>query len=199
MGFRFIILLSFTASLACQPAPEEEPPSQVETMRRRGEALAQRNATPAAVPANPAPNAPLTEAERADVALLAEVVGAAPDAVEIVLLDVDGAVERDLPVRAAGVLTERALPASRAQLARLQEIEPRSELGTLLHEQWLLAWTTRETALTRYAAALERGIVEDLTLADALRDQRHAGDAVAAARVALADALRRIDASAEGE
>ena len=26
MGFRFIILLSFTASLACQPAPEEEPP-----------------------------------------------------------------------------------------------------------------------------------------------------------------------------
>jgi hypothetical protein len=199
MGFRIVLLLSLACSLGCQPAPEEQPPSQVELMRRRGEALAERNAPPATVPPAVAPSAPLTEPERADVAHLAEVVGAAPDAVEIVLVDVDGAVERDLPVRAAGILTERALPASRGLLARLREIEPQSELGTLLHQQWVAACTTRETALTGYAAALERGIVEDLTLADALRDQRHAGDAVAAARVALADALRRIDASAEGE
>ena len=64
---------------------------------------------------------------------------------------------------------------------------------------WVAACTARETALERYAAALERGIVEDLTLADALRDQRRAHDAVVAAREAHAAASRRVDASAEGE
>lgn len=199
MRRRLLLLLALSGSVACQPAPEEPPPSRVEMMRRRGEALAQRRTPPPEVPASAAPTGLLTETERADVAQLAEVVGAAPDPVELVLVDVDSAVERDLPVRAAGILSERALPASRALLAQLRQIEPRSELGTLLHQQWVAACATRETALTSYAAALERGIVEDLTLADALRDQRHAGDAVAAARAALADALRRIDASAEGE
>lgn len=167
-------------------------------MRRQGEALARRQMAPAP-PVVEQPATPLTEEERSDVAAIRRVVDEGPDAVEQVLVEVDAAVERDLPVRAAGILTERALPASRALLTRLREIELGTELGGALRHHWVTACTAREAALTAYAAALERGIVEDLTLADALRDQRRAGDAVAAAREALAVASRRIDASAEGE
>lgn len=185
-------------SAACERAPEEEPPSRVEVMRREGEALARRNLTPAP-PVEEAATAPLSADERADVTRLGGVIGTGLDPVEHVLTDVDDAVERDLPVRAAGILTERALPASQALITRLREIELRTDLGATLRDQWVAACTLRETALEAYAAALERGIVEDLTLADALRDQRRAGDAVVAAREAHAAASRRIDASAEGE
>ena len=193
-AFRAGIALGLLGSLtACEPAQEEEPPSQVELLRRRGEAMAQRTLAPA--PVEEAPSEPLTAEERADVAALAAVIGTGLDPVERVLLEVDAVVERDLPVRAAGILTERALPASQAFTASLRAIEPRSELGVVLRDQWVAACTARETALLAYAAALERGIVEDLTLADALRDQRHAGEAVDDARAAHAAALRRIDAS----
>lgn len=194
-----VALLGCAISLvACEPAQQEEPPDRLEEMRRQGAALARRNLPPVA-PVPEAPTTPLSEAERADVAALGDVIGAGPDPVEQVLVEVDAAVERDLPVRAAGILAERALPASQTLITRLREIDPRTDLGAALRDQWVAACTARDTALRAYAAALERGIVEDLTLADALRDQRRAGDAVVAARAAHAAALRRIDASAEGE
>lgn len=199
-GQRAVVVVTLLSGLAaCEPAPREQPPDRMEVMRREGERLARQNMAPSTPPPVEAPTAPLTADERADLAALGQVIGTGADAVDGVLVDVDAAVERDLPVRAAGILTERALPASRALIARLREIELRSELGDALRDQWVAACTARETALERYAAALERGIVEDLTLADALRDQRRAHDAVVAAREAHAAASRRVDASAEGE
>ena len=145
------------------------------------------------------PPSPLSPEERADLEALRGLLGSATDPVADRLPAVDEAVEQDLPVRAAGILKGDVLPASAAFLARLNALSLGSEYGRGLRSTWVAAYEKRAAALTAYAAALERGIVEDLVLADALRDQRAAGESILGAWAEYRAGLRRIDASGEGE
>lgn len=192
--------VALAAALVCASCTEvpadAPPPSRAEQLRRRGAELVQGR-TPA--PPVEVSGEPLSAPERADVAALGELMAAPVDPVDAALPAVDDAVERDLPVRAAELLRATAIPAARELVARAEAIEPTTDLGVALRRQWLAAQSQRVAALEAYAAALERGIVEDLVLADALRDQRLAVTALSGAREAYAAAQRRIDASAEGE
>jgi hypothetical protein len=170
--------------------------SRADELRQRGAELVR--GAPAAPPVEVS-HEPLTAAEAADVGALAAALTGQVDPVSEALAAVDAAVERDLPVRAAELLRAQALPACRTLVATAEAIEVGTDLGAALRQQLVAAHTLRAAALEAYAGALERGIVEDLVLADALRDQRVAGQALVDARAALAAAQRRIDASAEGE
>ncbi|MEO0326840.1 MAG: hypothetical protein AAF447_28115 [Myxococcota bacterium] len=120
-----------------------------------------------------------TPAEAADGAALQRLL--TDRAYAEALAPAEEAVAADLPVRAAERLREATLPAARAQLARLGAFSPASPAGRRATAKARDALQARMEALETYAAALERGLVEDLVLVDALRDMRVAENAIDAA------------------
>lgn len=111
---------------------------------------------------------------RADARALSEIV--VDDPAAGALEEVDDAMLDDLPARAAQLLEEGAIPASRRQAERVRALEVRTTEGRRLRRRLLEAYRARTTALEQYREALERGHVEDLKLTDSLHAQRDAHD-----------------------
>ncbi len=95
------------------------------------------------------------------------------------LAEVDAAIDDDLPVRAAELLGDAAIPAARDAAAAARALEARTDEGVRLRDALAAAFEERVTALEQKARALERG-VEDLALADAFRAERRAEEHIAA-------------------
>lgn len=89
-------------------------------------------------------------------------------------------VDDDRPVLAATRFRDGALPAARRHVERVRALALTTEEGRQLRAEAVTALEARVSALQRYAAALDRGIVEDYELAEALRVQREAEAAVEA-------------------
>ncbi len=144
-----------------------------------------RDAPPAAEPSEIADGAAL-EALLADPAY-AEALAPAEDAVAA-----------DLPVRAADRIRELTLPAARRQLERLRAFSARSSKGRRAAERANEALAARVAALETYGAALERGLLEDLVLVDALRAMRRAEESVSRALSEAATLRGESDSPAPG-
>ncbi len=84
------------------------------------------------------------------------------------------------PVRAAEIMRGSALPAVRRQLERVGALGLRTAEGRALQERAARAYRKRMEAIERYAAALERGEVEDTALLQAVRAHREAEEEVLA-------------------
>lgn len=87
---------------------------------------------------------------------------------------VDEAVAEDLPVRAAGILREQTLPAIDATIASVTALSLGTTAAEDRRDDALAILRRRRSALVQYADALDRGLVEDLVLLDAIRAQRNA-------------------------
>ena len=98
----------------------------------------------------------------------------ASDPAQPVLDELDGMIEDRLPVRAAGHIRTAALPAVRRQRERVGAAALRTAEGRALQERAVRACRRRADSLEAYAAALERGEVEDAQLLGAVRSHRAA-------------------------
>ncbi len=96
------------------------------------------------------------------------------------LAEVDAAVEDDLPVRAAELLREKAIPAAREAVARGRALEMRTGEGARLRLALVSALEARVRALEQEASVLSRGMVEDFALAGAFRAERIAEEQIVA-------------------
>lgn len=101
--------------------------------------------------------------------------------------DVDRAVDEDKPVLAARLLRSGAIPAAARQVRRFRDATVSTPEGRRLRDDGVTAYDRRRVALVAYADALERGLMEDLTLVMALEGQRRAEGELAAY-------LRRLEA-----
>ncbi len=101
--------------------------------------------------------------------------------------EVEEAVAEDLPVRAAQLLRAGALPAARRHARTMEAVRVTTPRGEALREEAVAALDARATALEHYGAALERGLIEDLQLLDAIAEQRAAEAAVGALMDRLAE------------
>ncbi len=100
------------------------------------------------------------------------------DLVLISLEEVEEAMAEDLPVRAAELLQSGTIPAARRQARRVEELELGHPRAQALRERAVERLGARTEALQAYQQALERGLVEDVTLLDALQKQREAEEAI---------------------
>ncbi|MCA9617274.1 MAG: hypothetical protein H6721_22095 [Sandaracinus sp.] len=98
----------------------------------------------------------------------------ADDLVLLAVAEADEAVADDLPVRGAERLRAGAIPAARRQVEQARAVSAATAEGVALRDEVVAALDARRAALERYADVLERGLVEDLELAVALRAQREA-------------------------
>jgi hypothetical protein len=96
----------------------------------------------------------------------------ATDPAQGVLAEIDAEVEDERPIRASQMIQQAALPAARRQLDRSGDLEPGTPEGRELLRRTSDAYRRRIAALDRYQKALSRGVVEDLELVEAMRDQR---------------------------
>jgi len=122
---------------------------------------------------NDTPEGPSSELVGDARALLEMVMG---DPATAALADVDRTVEDGRPVRAAELLRAGGIPAARAQVERCGDAAATSPEGRTLRRRAMRAYEARVAALELYAAALERGPVEDTQLVDALAAQRRADE-----------------------
>jgi len=113
------------------------------------------------------------------------------------LEEVDEAVADDLPVRAAELLEAGAIPAAERHVGQLRDLPMRTASGRGLRAQAVEVLQARADALEQYRAALERGLVEDVTLLEALGAQRRAEEEVDAFLGEL-EAIRPLDPEEEG-
>lgn len=109
---------------------------------------------------------------RAEVRALETIL--ADDLVLLAVRDADDAVAEDLPVRAAGLLRDGAIPAARRQAEQVRAADVTTPEGLALRDEAARALDARTAALEQYADVLARGLLEDLELAMALRAQREA-------------------------
>lgn len=116
---------------------------------------------------------------RDDARILAEVL--ADDPTPRALTEVDEAIMDDLPARAGELLESGAIPAAQTRLELAEAAEVRTTEGRLLRNKVVAAMRARVAALEDYREVLARGQVTDLRLAAALRKQREAEGALAAA------------------
>jgi hypothetical protein len=130
----------------------------------------------------------VTEIVRQDARRILEVVSA--DSTNAALADVDRAVERELPVKASGLLEQGAIPAARRHLTRLADLELESNLGKSLRDEAILVYQARLSALSTYQALLARGQVVDVALFDSIRAQRQAQEAILALDGRLREVIR---------
>lgn len=100
------------------------------------------------------------------------------DLVLIALDEVEDAMSEDLPVRAAELLESGAIPASRRQAERVADLRLTQPRALELRDRAVERLRARTEALNDYRDALERGLVEDVTLLDALQKQREAEEAI---------------------
>lgn len=119
-------------------------------------------------------NEPTADAVEIRAVLSAVERSAAPDE----LREVDALVDEDLPVRAADAVRDRVLPALAADRTRLEALDPTSVRGRDLRTHALELTEARAEALRGYAEVLDRGLVEDYTLAQAIRAHREAEGAM---------------------
>jgi hypothetical protein len=115
---------------------------------------------------------------RADSAALTNAI--ARDPAPQILAEADGMIDDRRPVRAAEILRTSALPAIRRHLERVGALTLRTAEGRALQERGARAYRRRLTAIEAYAAALERGELEDETLLEAVRAHRLAEEEVLA-------------------
>ena len=121
-------------------------------------------------PSGPPPTDP--RLLRADSDALVATV--ARDPAPQILTEADGMIDDRRPVRAAEILRTAALPAVRRQLERVGALELRTGEGRALQERAGRAYRRRAAAIERYAAALERGQLEDEALLEAVHAHRDA-------------------------
>jgi hypothetical protein len=136
----------------------------------------------------PAAEAPATEAPSRATSTDAERIARAisDDPARASLAEVDAALDQDLPVRAAELLSDSAIPAARESLERARVMEVDTAEGGRMREALVSALDARVRALEQKASALERGMVEDLALADAFRAERAAEEQLVAVVESLA-------------
>lgn len=103
------------------------------------------------------------------------------------LEEAEDAVADDRPVRAADLLLAGGIPAAGRQVERVRAVTLGTDEGRALQRRAVAAYEARVEALGQYRLALERGVVEDMTLVEALRAQREADEAILAVDEALAD------------
>lgn len=115
----------------------------------------------------------------------------ADDPAREALAEVDAAIDDDLPARAAELLEQAAIPAARDAVARARALETLTDEGARLRLALVSALEARAEALEKEAAALSRGMVEDLALVDALRAERRAEERM----VAVSESARKIEAA----
>lgn len=120
-----------------------------------------------------------------DVVALQRVIG--DDIATGPLEEVDEMVSEDRPVAAADLLRTGAIPAARRHLDRVKAVEPGTAEGRRLHQALVEAYEARMSSLEQYATVLDRGMVEDLALVEALGAQRAATEAVIAVDDQLAE------------
>jgi hypothetical protein len=120
---------------------------------------------------------------REDARAIAEIL--ADDPTPAALVEVDDAILDDLPVRAAEMLESGAIPAARRQVEAAEALDLGTPDGRQLRNRVVTAMRARVHALEAYRDALARGEVEDLQLAQALREQRAAEASIAEASVAV--------------
>ena len=126
---------------------------------------------------NDAPEVAEPEADlRAEVRLLQRAM--TRDLVLLSLEEVEEAMAEDLPVRAAELLESGAIPASRRQAERVAGLATHHPRAQALRDEAVELLGERTRALEAYQRALERGLVEDVTLLDALSSQREAEEAI---------------------
>lgn len=100
------------------------------------------------------------------------------DLVLIALEEVEEAMAEDLPVRAAELLETGAIPAARRQAERVGALDLSHPRAIELRDRAAARLSARTDALDAYRRALQRGLVEDVTLLDALQKQREAEEAI---------------------
>lgn len=93
---------------------------------------------------------------------------------------VEDASAQDLPVRAAGILRESVLPAVDQTIDEIRALEFSIPVVQQRQDRALALLQDRRDALRDYARALDRGLVEDMELLDALSAQRSAEEAFGA-------------------
>lgn len=121
----------------------------------------------------------------ADATGLQVVLGS--DQASVALGDVDRAIAEERPYLAAERLSQGAIPAAHRQIERVRETEVRSARGRDLKERLTQAYRLRLAALETYRDVLGRG-EQGMDLAEALRAQRNAEEAI----IAIHDALEAI-------
>lgn len=120
--------------------------------------------------------APTPAAVQADVGALQ--LALSDDLSLLAIEEAERLVDDDRPVLAASRFRDGALPAARRHVERVRGLELGTADGRRLQADAVSALEARVMALQRYAAALDRGIVEDYELAEALRVQREAEAAI---------------------
>lgn len=119
--------------------------------------------------------------ERSARAEVEQLERAVHDDLELLAMEeVEDAVAEDLPVRAAELLRAGALPAARRHVERVRDLSLSTARARALQLDSVGALEARADALEQYAAALERGLIEDLQLVQALGAQRAAEERIAA-------------------
>lgn len=94
------------------------------------------------------------------------------------LVEVEDAVADDLPVRAAELLRIGAIPAARRHVTEVAELTMRTAEGRRHHRRAMSLLDKRVDSLQLYHDALERGLIEDVQLLEAIRAQREAEEAI---------------------